>query len=206
MSRIIADGATVHVIRRGNNRGPIFVDDDDRERFLALLETVARRYKVAVHNFVLMSNHYHALVTPPKQRCLELMMRDIGRQYVLSYNRRHGRIGTLWTGRYTAIEIHDDVYLLTCLRYIEQNPVRAALVDNAAKYRWSSYRFHANGEACNWLTPHFVYLGLGSTSAERQEAYRALFMENLCARDLVKQRMGLSPTAIAAYAKARALG
>jgi REP-associated tyrosine transposase len=203
---MIPDGATVHLMRRGNNRGSIFVDDYDRELFLAILEAKARHHGVPIHGLVLMTNHYHAIATPPTQRSLELTMRDLGRQYVLSYNRRHGRIGTLWTGRYKAIPIHDDRYLLTCLRYIEQNPLRAGLAVDADDYRWSSYRCHAHGESCEWLTPHHVYLALGATDGERQNAYTGLFRENLVDGELVRQRMALSPTSSLALAPFAAVG
>jgi putative transposase len=191
MAHIIPEGLSVHVIRRGNNRGPIFVDDYDRQLFIALLEIMSTRHGVAVHGYVLMTNHYHLIVTPPNTQGLRLMMRDVGREYVLRYNRRHDRIGTLWAGRGRRIVIQDERYWLTCLRYIEQNPVRAGLVDDAADYLWSSYRVHAFGEAQGWLTHHHLYETLGAADEERQEAYRGLFAENLGDAELVRQRLYL---------------
>src|SRR5262249_30231327 len=161
MSIIIPDGLSGHVIRRGNNRGPIFTDDYDRELFLAVLERMSTRHSVNVHAYVLMTNHYHLIATPGVSRRLSLMLRDLGREYVQRYNRRHDRIGTLWSGRPRAIPIHDERYWLTCLRYIEQNPVRARLVATAADYRWSSHLFHAFGAPTDWLKPHPLYLALG---------------------------------------------
>jgi len=193
MGRLYLPGMSNHVIRRGNNRGPIFGDDDDHELFLALLETTAASRGVDVHGFSLMSNHYHLIVTPGTEDALPYMMRDLGREYVLRYNRRYDRIGTLWAGRYRSIVITDERYWLTCLRYIEQNPMRAGMVSTPADYRWSSFGFHGLGRPCDWLVPHPVYAALGSTAEERQCAYRALCDTALPSADLVRQRNALVP-------------
>lgn len=193
MSRLYVPGLSVHVIRRGNNRGPIFGDDTDRELFLALLETMAFRWGVDVHGFGLMSNHYHLVVTPNSETALPCMMRDVGREYVLRYNRKYDRIGTLWTGRYRAIGITNERYVLTCLRYIEQNPVRAGMVSTPSDYRWSSFGILGLGQPSDWLVPHPVYIALGSTAEERQCAYRALCCDALPDADLIRQRHALLP-------------
>src|SRR5439155_6171532 len=159
---------SIHIIRRGNNRGPIFVDDYDREMFLALFEIMSCRHSVPIHGYTLMTNHYHVIGTPPDATSLSLMLRDVGREYVKRYNRRHDRIGTLWSGKPRTILVRDERYWLTCLRYIEQNPVRAQIVNNAADYRWSSYRFNAFGEPHPWLVHHPVYEMLGSNDVESQ--------------------------------------
>ena len=189
MASPFLDRLSIHIIRRGNNRGPIFVDDYDRETFLALLETTSSCHAVAVHAYALMSNHYHTIATPPDRTGLSLMMRDLGREYVRRYNVRHNRIGTLWAGRGRKIPIRDEKYWLTCLRYVEQNPVRAHVVSDAGDYPWSTYRFHALGEPNEWLARHPVYDALGATDAERQQAYRALFAETLTTADIVRQRV-----------------
>jgi putative transposase len=189
MASIIPQRLSVHVIRRGNNRGPIFVDDYDREMFLTLLEATSNRHAVDVHAYVLMSNHYHTIVTPPDRAGLTRMLRDLGREYVLRYNARHSRIGTLWTGKPRRIPIADERYWLTCLRYVEQNPVRAHVVADAADYPWSTYRFHALGEPSHWLVRHPVYEALGSVDVERQQVYRALFSETLTTAEVVRQHV-----------------
>jgi putative transposase len=86
-----------------------------------------------------MTNHVHLLVTPVNEFTISHMIQDLGRKYVRSFNLRYGRSGTLWEGRYKACLVDSDAYLLTCMRYIEMNPVRAAIVESPGEYRWSSY-------------------------------------------------------------------
>jgi putative transposase len=188
MRRICPPEICVHVIRRGNNRTPIFSDDADRELFLALLEVTSTRRNVDIHAYALMTTHYHLMVTPRRELALPHMMRDLGREYVRRYNRKHGRIGTLWTGSYRSIPIHDERYWLTCLRYVEQNPVRAQMVSTPGDYQWSSFWFHGLGKPHGWLTPHPVYEGLGGTPEDRQTAYRAICGTALTEAELVRQR------------------
>ena len=189
--RVYLPDVSLHVIRRGNNRAPIFGDETDFEFILALLEFTSGRCGVDVHGYGMMTNHYHLMVTPRSAAALPRMMRDLGREYVLRYNRKYGRIGTLWAGRHRAIPITDERYWLTCLRYIEQNPVRARMVDHPGDYKWSSFQAHGMGQSVPWLTPHPVYLALGSTPQERQIAYRAVCGETLNAAELTRQRHGL---------------
>ena len=146
------------------------------------------RRGVDIHAYTLMTNHYHLIATPSAEGALTRMMTDLGREYVLRYNRKHGRIGTLWTGRYRSIVITDERYWLTCLRYVEQNPVRAQMVSSPGDYPWSSFCFHGLGHSHPWLKPHPVYLELGRTAEERQSVYRGLSGVALTEADLVRQR------------------
>jgi putative transposase len=187
-ARLYIPATSVHVINRGNNRTTIFLDDDDRVVFLAMFRAAAKTYKLATHAYALMGNHYHALVTPPAPLVLSFAMRTIGLRYVAYFNRKYRRCGTLWSGRYRSFVVDDVRYLLTCLRYIEQNPVRAGIVAHPEGYRWSSYRVHGNGADPDWLTPHPEYLALGSTDLERQCAYRAICGIPLDEDELAKQR------------------
>jgi len=172
--RLYVAGLSLHVIQRGNNRMPIFQRDTDYEVFLALLRRGVRQHPVALHAFVLMPNHFHLLVTPTTADGLPAFMKALDGTYVVYYNRRHQRIGTLWNGRYRGILIEDERYWLTCLRYIEQNPVRAGIVRQPDVYRWSSYQAHAFGRWPEWLTPHDIYQSLGNTTQGRELAYRHL--------------------------------
>jgi len=186
--RLFIPRLSVHVIQRGNNRVAIFSDHADYEVFLAFLRTAAQRNGVAVHGYALMTNHSHLIVTPADARALPQTMKELGGRYVQYYNRKHQRIGTLWNGRYRDLPIDDERYWLTCLRYVEQNPLRAAMVRSPEAYPWSSYRVHAMGEDPDWLELHHVYLALGRDSGERQTAYRALFRAPVSEAETVQQR------------------
>ena len=106
-------------------------------------------------------------------------MQMLGRYYVQYYNYCYQRTGTLWEGRYKATLIDSEAYLLTCMRYIELNPVRAARVAHASEYPWSSYRCNALGEPNETLSPHAQYRRLGKTDEQRQAAYRQLFKQRI---------------------------
>jgi putative transposase len=164
----------VHIIRRGVNRCAIFHDDADRETLLQILQEASRRYRTAFHGFVLMNTHYHGLATPVGVSELSNMMKMIGDRYSPYFNRKYGRVGTLWTNRFTAIDVDTDRYWLQCLRYIEQNPVRAHMVGDPGEYRWSSYRANALGDSIEWLAEHELYRSLGLTRQRRQLAYKAM--------------------------------
>src|SRR4029450_12142862 len=135
--RIYLPGVSVHVMQRGNNKKAIFLDDHDCEVFLDLLLNAAVDFALAVHAFALMKNHYHLLATPGDETSLSRTIQEVAGNYCQFFNRRYGRIGTIWNGRYKPLLITDERYWLTCLRYIEQNPVRARIVDSPELYRWS---------------------------------------------------------------------
>jgi len=176
------------VIRRGNNRTAIAAANEDYVVLLRTIQDAAGDYGVLVHSYVVMTNHYHLLVTPQRELALQQMMKEVGEQYVRYFNGKYDRIGTLWTGRYRALPVHDDGYGLACLRYIEQNPVRAGMVKSPEEHRWSSYRFHAFGDTVDWLSPHGAYMALGSTPPARQYAYRAICGVPLTGDELAQQR------------------
>jgi putative transposase len=191
--RVFVPDISVHVIHRGINRAAIVCDDADRALFLALLRRAAQRHRLLIHGFVLMDTHYHLIVTPPDQFSLPETMKDLGERYVRYFNGRYRRIGTLWNGPYRSLMIYDATYWLTCLRYIEQNPVRARMVRRPVDFTWSSHRFHAYGAKYDWLTPHDAYLALGTTPLDRQVAYRAVCDAPLSDSELVEQRSRWTP-------------
>jgi putative transposase len=126
-----------------------------------------------------MTNHVHLLVTPSSAGAVSRMMQWLGRQYVGYINGRYRRTGTLWEGRYKSCLVDTERYLLTCYRYIELNPVRAAMVADPADYAWSSYRANAQASPDKVVVPHVEYLRLGADVSERCVAYRQLFKEVL---------------------------
>jgi putative transposase len=139
-----------------------------------------------------MTNHVHLLLTPKKAAAVPRLLMSLGRRYVQYVNRSYKRTGTLWDSRYKSSVIQADNYLLTCQRYIELNPVRAAMVEDPAHYRWTSYRANGLGQADARLTPHPVYLALGRDDKERQTAYRALFRAQLEHAAIADLRLALN--------------
>jgi len=173
--RFYVPGVPVHVVQRGNNRQAIFFDDADYQGYLGWLKEAAERYSCAIHAYVLMTNHVHILATPKDKASISRLMQYVGRRYVPYINQTYGRSGTLWEGRYKGSLVQAEVYLLTCMRYIELNPVRAKLVKTTARYRWSSYHANASGRKSDLISPHKLYLAMGTDDVSRRAAYRALF-------------------------------
>jgi len=133
--RFTIPGVPQHIIQRGNNRDPCFFSVADYSRYLEILEEAAQKNDVAIHSYVLMTNHVHLLATPNHKHANSHMMQDIGRKYVRFINRSYQRSGTLWEGRFKASLIDSEAYLLTCMRYIELNPVRAMMVNTQLNTR-----------------------------------------------------------------------
>jgi putative transposase len=167
-----------HVVQRGNNRLPCFLDDDDRRRYLTLLRQFLLDAECHLHAYVLMDNHVHLLLTPPRKGCVSRMMQKLGRQYSAQFNARHGRTGTLWEGRYKSCLVDTEDYVLRCYRYIDLNPVRARMIDDPAAYAWSSCAGHC-GNTHALLSHHPAYIALGTSAPQRAQAYRFLLDEVL---------------------------
>ena len=169
--RLALPGYPHHVIQRGNNRQPIVLDETDRRMLYSLWLEESQRHKVAVNAYVLLDNHFHMLLTPPSDEAMSLMMQSVGRSYVRYFNKRHNRSGTLWEGRYKSSLIDSEAYLLTCMAYIDLNPVRAGLSESAEDFSWSSYKHLAGQNIDKLVTPHALYWGLGNTPFAREAAY-----------------------------------
>lgn len=179
LPRLDLPGVPKHIVQRGNNRLPCFLDDGDRLRYLQLLREALHATGCQLHAYVLMDNHVHLLVTPPAHGSIGRMMQRLGRSYVALFNGRHGRTGTLWEGRYKACLVDSEDYVLRCYRYIDLNPVRARITDDPAAYRWSSCAANLGQRDGSGLQPHACWLALGHNPSARASAYRALLDEAL---------------------------
>lgn len=182
--RFFVPGEAQHVIQRGNNRTPIFAHDNDYRGFLRWLTEASREHGVLIHAYVLMTNHVHLLATPTHRESLPRALQSVGRRYVQYFNYAYRRTGTLWEGRYRATVVDSERYLLTCMRYIELNPVRAGMVQRPADYRWSSHHANARGAPDTLVTAHELYYRLGRSKRERERAYRELFRAQLSNADV----------------------
>lgn len=169
----------VHVMQRGHNREAVFFAEQDCLEYLRCLKHAADDYGCKVHGYVLMTNHVHLLVTPDSKGAIGRLFQGLGRHYVRYVNDTYHRHGGLWEGRYKANIIQSQAYFLSCLCYIEMNPVKAGMVKHPAKYRWSSYAANALGVSNAILSHHEEYIGLGSSTSQRQKAYQSLFDNNL---------------------------
>jgi putative transposase len=177
--RLQAAGVPVHVIQRGNNRQACFFADEDYQFFLDHLARLAKRFRCALHAYVLMTNHFHLLLSSELTGGPSLLMKFLGQRYVQYVNRVYKRSGSLWEGRFRSSLVQTERYVLGCYRYIEMNPVRANMVKHPTAYRWSSYAANAEGRAVAWITPHGEYLALGLDGPARQAAYQGLFESGL---------------------------
>jgi len=166
----------------------MFARPADYLHFRAYLELACAEHECAVHAYVLMTNHVHLLITPSRAGAIGRVMQSVGRRYVPYYNWSQGRVGGLFQGRFRAVPIDSEQYLFTCYRYIERNPVRAGIVRRLVDYRWSSYHANALGDPDSLVTPHDLYLTLGSETSTRLAAYRSVHGQELEESTLVAIR------------------
>ena len=190
--RIQLDRVPLHIVQRGHNREACFFGEDDYNSYLHWLSEALADSDCTLHAYALMTNHVHLLITPKKAALVPRFIMSLGRRYVQYINRTRDRTGTLWDSRYKSSVIHADSYLLTCMRYIELNPVRAGMVDDPAHYRWTSYRHNGLGQTDRRITAHPLYESLGLTVKARQAAYRALFRSELDAAAIDDIRLALN--------------
>ncbi|SDD86693.1 REP element-mobilizing transposase RayT [Paraburkholderia lycopersici] len=183
LARLYVPDQPQHVILRGLDQQPAFVDDQDYELFIDCLKAAARDHHLAVHAWVLMPGAVQLLVTPSDESSLPKAMQAVGRRYVAHFNRRYARRGTLWEGRYRATVIEGERFFLLASRVVELAPVRSHLVTAPEDYRWSSYRHHIGLTVDSLITDHPLYWALGNTPFERQRAYRELCEQPLDERE-----------------------
>jgi putative transposase len=176
-----------HVFNRGHNRETLFHDDDDRTRFLALVSRYRDRFAFRLSHYCLMGNHFHLLVQfgDPRQlsRCLAGMLLA----YVRYANRRHGFVGHLFQGRFKSPAIEAEVYLLSCGRYIERNPLEAGLVAESWAYPWSSCRAYALGQADPLLARNPWYEELSPDPEQRCRLWREFLVGSDPKEEAVRQ-------------------
>jgi len=172
LPRLALAGHLHHLIHRGHNLQPIVVDDEDRKTLLAALQDSAATHKVAIHAYVLMPNHIHLLATPSSDDGLSRMMQALGRRYVGAFNLRHGRVGTLWEGRFRAAPLEAESHLLAVMRSIELNPQRAGFCLDPGDYAWSSAAHHLGRRRDPLVMDPPGFWALGNTPFERELAWR----------------------------------
>ena len=177
--RIQYPGAVYHVTARGNGRQRIYADSKDFGTFLELMGRLTERYNWLCHAYCLMSNHYHLLLETPDAN-LALGMRQLNGIYTQAFNRRHHKVGHLFQGRYKAILVDKDNYLLELCRYIVLNPVRAKMVNQPQSYAWSSYRLTAgSGTGPGWVQIDWVLAQFHRHRDKAQSLYKKFVNEGV---------------------------
>ena len=192
LQRATPAGIPVHLLHRGNNRQACFKNNGDYSAFLWWLREYSEKFMVEIHTWALMENHYHLLCTPQIEDGLSRMVQALGRHYVRYFNRQNQRTGTLWEGRYRSCLVQPESYLLEVYRYIELNPVRAALAWDPAEFNWSSYQINASGKPSALCKPHAEYLKLGETRAECAENYKLKSKSSLDEKRLEEIRKSIN--------------
>jgi putative transposase len=160
-----------HVINRGNNRAPVFLDDDDHVAFLKALGEMKERRPFEMYGYCLMANHFHLLIRP-LETSISRLMQSLLVSHTHRFHRRHQGSGHVWEGRFKSPVVQEE-QLLTVLRFVEANPVRNRIVDEAGDYRWSSFRAHGLGEEDGLLDPVSGYEALAKRAATRQSRWSA---------------------------------
>jgi putative transposase len=175
MARVVVPDVSLHVVQRGHDRRDCFLEEGDYVAYLGYLREFALRFGCSIHAYCLMTNHVHLLLTPHAHEACALMMKYTAQYYVNRINKRLERSGTLWEGRFYSCLVPLERYALACYRYIELNPVEAAMVKHPAEYRWSSYAINVRTTGATFLRPHQAYEALGDDVAQRASAYAGLF-------------------------------
>lgn len=177
--RIEYPDALYHLTSRGDGREDIFSDDADRLEFLSVLAAVVERFEWRLYAYCLMDNHYHLMVGTPRAN-LSKGMRQLNGVYTQRFNRRHGRVGHVFQGRFKAIVVDRQAYLLELSRYVVLNPVRAKMVRDPARYRWSSYKATAGLEELPaLLDAHTLLAHFAESMAAARRRYRAFVEEGI---------------------------
>lgn len=168
--RIELSGGVYHVTSRGDRQEDIYLDDADRTSWLILLGQVCKRFNWVCHAYCLMDNHYHIIVETAEPN-LSQGMRQLNGVYTQNFNRRHNRVGHVFQGRYKAILVERDSYLLELSRYVVLNPLRVGMVKNVDQWPWSSYAAMIGQSGCpEWLQTKWI---LGQFGKQRKRAIAA---------------------------------
>lgn len=170
--RTIDDGLIYHVIDRGNNRQDVFHKQDDFQAFLQALSDLKERKPFALYGYCLLNNHFHLLIRP-QDASISRIMQSLLVSHTQRYHKHYRSGGHVWQGRFKSPVIQNDEHLLTVLRYIEANPLRAKIVDRAEDYPWSSYSSHGLGEANELVDSLITYEELSPYPRVRQRKWAA---------------------------------
>ncbi|VAW49206.1 Transposase and inactivated derivatives [hydrothermal vent metagenome] len=179
--RIHVPGGVYHVMLRGNGGQDIFFDEEDRCHFYLLLQEGVSRFDYRIHGFCLMDDHVH-LAVQVGEESLSKIMQNISFRYTRWVNQKQNRKGHLFQGRYKAVLVEQDSYLLQLVRYIHLNPVRAEMVLEPEAYAWSGHRAYLGKEILPWLNTEWVLSQFGKRLSSCRKHYEEFVLAGRCER------------------------
>lgn len=176
-ARLVCPDYPLHVMSRGNNRQPIFWNDDEKSYFRFLLYHHMNGNGISIYHYCLMNNHIHLILQVEESGNLAKFMKQVFLSYYHLFKNRHDYVGHLVQGRFKSIIVDSESYFLQCGKYIELNPVRGGLSQNPADYRFSSFNYYAQGIPDPLVTPNPLYLTMGKSGGERQSRYAEMVVD-----------------------------
>jgi putative transposase len=192
LPRLIADGLVYHALNRGNNRLGVFAGAADFQQFLRALEQTKGRYPFRLYAYCLMANHFHLVLEPAPGQNISRIVQSLTVAHTWHYHKAQATSGHVWQGRFKSPVIAADEHLLTVLRYVESNPLRAGLVTDLADYPWSSYPVHGLGQHAPLVDEAPVWASLGQTEAARQAYWRRWLRTPLAEKELAAVRRSVA--------------
>jgi putative transposase len=186
--RLFIPNIPCHIIQRGNNKIPIFLETKDYQFFLELLQEAHIKHPCQLYGYCLMPNHFHLIINPQLTSQVSLFMKLVGGKYVRYFNKKYSRTGTLWENRFRSFLIGEEKYFIRCLRYVETNPLRTKLVKNPEDWKWSSYNFRAFGTNSQLLSLDPWFTNLSASIAECRLIYAQFIKESIEGSELKQLR------------------
>ncbi|MBE8222279.1 MAG: hypothetical protein HAW60_06080 [Bdellovibrionales bacterium] len=164
----------MHIIHRGNNKQFLFRNNIDKKEILFYIASGIKNTNCKLHSYVIMSNHFHLLLTPSSKEDLSKFMHFVALKYAQYFNKKYRRTGTVWEGRFKSCLVENEYYLFRLYKYIEENPVKAKIVKSMIDYKWSSYSHNGEAQIDSLITEHSLYKDLASTKLKRCLKYKSL--------------------------------
>jgi putative transposase len=179
-ARVVLPDYPHHVIQRGHNRQTVFFEEGDYTHYLRNVREFKMLFGCKIYGYCLMPNHVHLIVDPCQEPDnMGRLMKRVAARQTRYMNKVRERTGTLWESRYKSSVIDTDRYLLACSRYVDLNPVRAAICEEPEEWRWSSCATKIGAGRVDWLDQDPCYMGMGNSRSERQAAYRTFLRDRI---------------------------
>ena len=191
-ARLVADGLLYHALNRGNNRQAVFAGPEDFQAFLQALAQTKERYPFRLFAYCLLNNHFHLVLQPGDGQSISRILQSLTVAHTWRFHKQHRSSGHVWQGRFKSPVIQDDEHLLTVLRYVEANPLRAGLVSDLADYPWSSYAVHGLGASNPVVAAAPVWGRVGKSEVARQRYWREWVHTPLTEKELQAARRAVA--------------